>query len=86
MAAVAIAPRLLSRTGLRGYLRGLTWREIEARMQRGQIPGPLWGMPADDPQARWDRRAVDRALDAASSIPGTLEAEVAALDRALGTG
>jgi hypothetical protein len=80
----SVAPRLLTRANLRAYLRDLTWREIEARMLRGQIPGPLWGLATDDPHARWDRRAVDRALDAASGIPASVEAEEAALDRALG--
>jgi hypothetical protein len=79
-----VVPRLLTRTRLRAYLHDLKWAEIDARMKRGQLPGPLWGIPADHPDARWDRRAVDRALDAASGIPASIEVDEAALDRALG--
>ena len=78
------APRLLTRGALRAHLGELPWAEIDARIKAGQIPGPLWGLPATDPRARWDRRAVDRALDLASSLPATLEQDEALLDKALG--
>lgn len=78
------SPRLLTRAALRARLGCLPWVEIEMRMRRGQIPGPLWGREAGDPHARWDGKALDRALDAASGLPATVEADEAALDRALG--
>lgn len=78
------SPRLLSRAALRARLGGLPWSEIAARMERGQIPGPVWGLAPDDPRARWDSPAVDRALDAASGLPATIEADEAALDREFG--
>lgn len=53
-------------------------------MQSGQIPGPMWNVSPDDRHARWDRRAVDMALDTASNLPGSVEAGTAALDRHFG--
>ena len=85
MADATRAARLLTRAALRGHLGGLPWAEVVARMERGQLPRPLWGLAADDPRARWDRKGVDRALDLASSLPATLEADEALLDRALET-
>lgn len=77
--------RLLTKPALRVHLGGLPWDEIQTRMKNGQIPLPLWGLAPEDSRARWDRKSVDRALDLASSIPATLEADEALLDRALGT-
>jgi hypothetical protein len=76
--------RLLTKADLRAHLGSLPWAEITDRMERGQIPRPLWGQSPENARARWDLRAVDRALDLASSIPLTLEAEEEMLDRALG--
>ncbi len=78
-------PRLLTKSDLRAHLGGLPWAEVAARIEKGQLPRPLWGLAPDDVRARWDCRAVDRALDLASSIPVTLEAAEDFLDRALGT-
>lgn len=77
-------PRLLTRAQLRAHLGALPWAEIAARMEQGRLPRPLWGLAPEDGRARWDRRAVDRAIDAASGIPATIEEQEAALDRALG--
>lgn len=77
-------PRLLTRTALRLYLGSLPLAEIEHRMKHGLLPQPLWDLAWDHPLARWDRAAVNRALDRASRMPATLEAQGEALDRALG--
>lgn len=76
--------RLLAKAALRQLLGGIAWSDVCIRMERGQIPRPLWNVPAEDKAARWDRRAVDMAIDAASSIPGSIESDTAALDRAIG--
>ena len=76
--------RLLDRVALRAYLGGLPWAEIAGRIEAGRLPRPLWGLALEDKRARWDRRAVDRALDDASGVPVTVDAASAALDRALG--
>ncbi|MBO1080857.1 hypothetical protein [Roseomonas haemaphysalidis] len=76
--------RLMTRAALRAYLHGLPWGEINARMEAHRLPKPLWNTPPDHPAARWDRKAVDRALDAASGMPLTVEAGTAFLDKALG--
>ena len=77
------APRLLTRAQVRGYLQ-CDDAELTLRMQRGQVPGPLWNSNPALPSARWDRVAVDRALNRASTMPN-LDADEALLDRALGT-
>jgi hypothetical protein len=38
----------------------------------------------DDKTARWDRHAVDRAIDAASGLPLSVEVGTAFLNNALG--
>ena len=81
---LAEQPRLLDRAELRVYLGGLPWAEVSARIERGKLPRPLWRLELNDKHARWDRRAIDRALDAESAIPASLEAQEQALDRALG--
>jgi hypothetical protein len=59
--------------------------ELTALMRHGQLPGPLWLCDPALPSARWDRVAVDRALNRASAIPASIDAAVEELDRALGT-
>ena len=78
-------PRLVTRDQLRAYLQ-ISEAELCAREARGQVPGPLWGCDAALPSARWDRVAVDRAIDSASAIPSHIEAATEELDRAFGTG
>ena len=63
-----VEPRLLTKATRRQLLGGIAWSEVCIRMERGQIPFPLWNVAPDDKAARWDRRSVDRALDRASSI------------------
>lgn len=79
------APRLLTRDQVRGYLQILDV-ELEQRMKRGQLPGPLWGCDPCLPNARWDRQSIDRAIHRASAIPVNDLAGEEELDRALGTG
>lgn len=78
------APRLLTRGQVRAYLQ-VTDAELTQCIGRGQIPGPLWGSDAALGNARWDRLAVDRALDRASAIPAHVDAAMEDLDRGLGT-
>jgi hypothetical protein len=53
-------------------------------MRTGRIPAPLYGLPPVHPNARWDRKAVDRALDAESGIPLSIEQDILEMDRAIG--
>jgi hypothetical protein len=78
------SPRLLTRAQVRGYLQ-CNDSELTARMERGQLPGPLWKCDAALPSARWDRAALDRAINRASAIPASIDAAVEELDRALAT-
>jgi hypothetical protein len=71
---------------LQTMLGNMPWSAVCARMERGQLPSPLWGVAASDKAARWDARAVNRALDRASAIPNSIEADTAALDRHFGIG
>jgi hypothetical protein len=77
------APRLLTRQQVRAYLQ-VTDPELSDRMKAGHIPGPLWGSDAALANARWDRTAIDRALDRASAIPSHIDAAMEELDRGLG--
>ena len=81
---MASAARLLTRVQLGAYLGGLPWEELAGRMATGKLPRPLWKLDPADKNARWDVRAVDRALDAESGVPATIEAQERALDRSLG--
>jgi hypothetical protein len=78
-------PRLIDRAQLRGYLQ-VEEAELAIRLERGQVPGPLWGCDAALSNARWDRHAVDRAMDRASAIPCPITAGEEELDRAFGFG
>jgi hypothetical protein len=74
----------MRRAQLRDYLGGVPWTEVEERMRTGRIPAPLYGLPPVHPNARWDRKAVDRALDAESGIPLSIEQDILEMDRAIG--
>lgn len=77
-----IPPRLLDRSALRAYLGDIADADLSQRLARHQIPQPLWGQKPNDRTARWDRIAVDRALDRASDIPRTVEASTEVADAA----
>ena len=77
------APRLITREQLRAYLQ-VAEAELSKRLARGHVPGPLWGCDPALPDARWDRHAVDRAVDRASAIPSHIEAAAEEMDNAFG--
>lgn len=62
------APRLLSRDELREYLGGISPSTLARWIEDGRIPRPIEGT------TRWDRIAVDRALDRASGLEQRQEA------------
>ncbi len=71
-AHVGIAPRLLTREQAAAYC-GVSLTTFTAWVRRGIVPGPV-------PRThRWDRKAIDAALDAQSSIDANLEGK--ALDQ-----
>jgi len=76
--------RMMSRTALRAYLGNVPWRDVEDRISNGRIPRPLYGLLPSHPSARWDRKAVDRALDAESGMPVSIEQDILEMDRAIG--
>ncbi len=78
------APRLLTRAALRAYLGGISATELEERVSAGLLPPPMWGAAPADRSARWDVRAVDRALDSAGGPSASVQAAEHHLDRALG--
>ncbi|GJE51807.1 hypothetical protein GOFOIKOB_4871 [Methylobacterium tardum] len=65
-AHTALPPRLLSKIQAAQYL-GLTPRGFDRWRKDGRIPNPLPGT------ARWDRNAIDSAIDALSQL-GSLRA------------
>jgi hypothetical protein len=77
-------PRLLTRQTLRAYLGGLPWSTVQQLIAERRLPQPLWKKDTADETARWDRKAVDQALDAASGVVMTVEEQTAMLDRAMG--
>ncbi len=76
--------RLLDRADLRRYLGALPWCEIERRMAAGQLPKPLWGVSPNEKTARWDRAAIDSALNRYSHPKGSFQSDLADLDHACG--
>jgi predicted DNA-binding transcriptional regulator AlpA len=69
---VGIAPRLLTREQAAAYC-GISLTTFTAWIRRGIVPGPV-------PEThRWDRKAIDAALDALSHIDDNLEGD--ALDQ-----
>lgn len=69
-APAAVAPRLMSRSEAAAYC-GITPSAFADWQRRGIMPGPLPGT------RRWDRAAVDRALDKASGVQSVAPAETA---------
>jgi predicted DNA-binding transcriptional regulator AlpA len=68
LADVGIAPRLLTREQAAAYC-GVGTTTFAAWIRRGIVPGPV-------PRThRWDRKAIDAALDALSQIDGKLESK-----------
>jgi hypothetical protein len=63
---MSVEPRLLSRSSLCAYLGALPWSYVRDLIASGRLPRPLWEQLDTHKLARWDRPAVDRALDAAS--------------------
>ena len=72
LADLGIPPRMLTRAQAAAYC-GVGSTTFTAWVGRGIVPGPV---PATH---RWDRKAIDAALDALSRIDDKLEGE--ALDR-----
>jgi predicted DNA-binding transcriptional regulator AlpA len=66
LAEVGIAPRLLRREQAAAYC-GLSVHGFSEWVRSGRLPGPLHGT------MRWDRRAIDAALDQASGLQATLQ-------------
>lgn len=62
--ALAIPPRGLTREQAAGYL-GLTTSAFDHWVRQSRIPGPLPGT------RRWDRSAIDSALDKLSGLTTT---------------
>ena len=61
LADLGIAPRLLTREQAAAYC-GLSVHGFSQWVKTGRLPGPIRGT------TRWDRKAIDAALDQASGI------------------
>ena len=61
LAEVGIAPRLLTREQAAAYC-SISARSFSEWVKAGRLPGPISGT------TRWDRRAIDAALDKASGL------------------
>ena len=72
LADLGIAPRLLTREQAAAYC-GVGLTTFTTWIRRGIVPGPVHGTH------RWDRKAIDAALDALSHIDDKLEGK--ALDQ-----
>jgi predicted DNA-binding transcriptional regulator AlpA len=67
LADLGIAPRLLTREQAAAYC-GLSVYGFAEWVKTGRLPGPIRGT------IRWDRKAIDAALDQASGLQATLQA------------
>jgi predicted DNA-binding transcriptional regulator AlpA len=65
LADLGIAPRLLTREQAAAYC-GLSVHGFSDWVKAGRLPGPIRGT------TRWDRKAIDAALDQASGLEATL--------------
>ncbi len=63
------APRLLSKIEAARYLGYTTYDSLEQLIKKGIIPGPIRGT------ARFDRRAIDAALDRVSGLTDQAQSE-----------
>jgi predicted DNA-binding transcriptional regulator AlpA len=63
---LGIAPRLLTRDQAAAYC-GLSVYGFSQWVKTGRLPGPIRGT------MRWDRKAIDAALDQASGLQATLQ-------------
>ena len=66
LADLGIAPRLLTREQAAAYC-GLSVHGFSEWVKTGRLPGPIRGT------IRWDRKAIDAALDQASGLQATLQ-------------
>ena len=69
----SIEPRGLAREDAAAYC-GLTPEGLDEWVRRGIVPGPIPGTQ------RWDRRAIDLALDRASGIQSASDARASLYD------
>lgn len=65
LADLGIAPRVLTREQAAAYC-GLSVRGFSEWIKTGRLPGPIRGT------IRWDKKAIDAALDQASGINPTI--------------
>ena len=66
LADLGIAPRLLTREQAAAYC-ALSVHGFSEWVKSGKLPGPISGT------VRWDRKAIDAALDRASGLQTTLQ-------------
>jgi predicted DNA-binding transcriptional regulator AlpA len=66
LADLGIAPRLLTREQAAAYC-GLSVHGFSDWVKTARLPGPIRGT------VRWDRKAIDAALDRASGLQATLQ-------------
>ncbi len=66
LANLGITPRLLTREQAAAYC-GLSVHGFSEWVKTGRLPGPIRGT------IRWDRKAIDAALDQASGLQPTLQ-------------
>lgn len=71
----ALTPRGLSKEDAAAYAGCESLSAFNDWVRRGIIPGPIPGTH------RWDRKAIDFALDRASGLPTTIAPEMSAFDR-----
>ena len=62
-------PRLMPRAQVCEYLGGVSVATLNRWVSAGRIPGPI------DGTTRWDRLAIDRALDRVSGLEQPADAE-----------
>lgn len=68
-------PRGLSKEDAAAYAGCESLSAFSDWVRRGILPGPIPGTH------RWDRKAIDLALDLASGLPTTIAPEISAFDQ-----